>query len=72
MKPIIGVTCSFANEGKRYAMNATYMDAVLASGGLPVVIPYMTDENDAKEYLSHLDGILFREHVTEYLDYDND
>ncbi len=59
MKPIIGVTCSFANEGKRYVMNATYVNAVLASGGLPVVVPYMTDENDAKEYLSRLDGILF-------------
>ena len=59
MKPIIGITCSFKNDGQRYAMNATYVNAILASGGLPVVLPYMTDPDDAKEYLLHLDGILF-------------
>ncbi len=59
MKPLIGLVCSFANEGRRYVANATYMDAILKSGGLPVVIPYITDGDDAVGYLSRFDGILF-------------
>lgn len=36
-----------------------YFRAVLAAGGMPVLLPYITTESDARELLSRVDGILF-------------
>jgi len=59
MKPVIGLTCSLLREQKRNAVNLTYIEAVRAAGALPVVLPYITEPADAREYICRLDGVLF-------------
>lgn len=58
MRPVIGLTCSLI-ENKRAAINLTYLNAVRGSGALPVTLPYVQSEDEAAEYLKHLDGFLF-------------
>ncbi|MBA2755415.1 MAG: gamma-glutamyl-gamma-aminobutyrate hydrolase family protein [Chloroflexia bacterium] len=61
-QPIIGITPSpsveVASHGtfERYSMATTYVGAVLAAGGIPVVLP-LQDAN-APELVTRLDGLL--------------
>lgn len=60
--PIIGITPSpsveMASYGtfERYAMSTTYVDAVLAAGGIPIVLP--PQDANADELIARLDGLL--------------
>lgn len=62
MKPLIGITPSASvdsmNHGDfyRYCLSRTYVDSVRAAGGVPIVLP--TDDQDIREVLSRLDGLL--------------
>ena len=57
-RPIIGIS-----DTHRDATNAvvprSYVDAVLMTGGVPVVIPLMYDDAEMIELLNSLDGIIF-------------
>jgi len=69
MKPIIGVTCSFAGdnddpghaERPRAFVNAAYTDAVFAAGGMPqpIAVPPSPDIGLIDEMLVRFDGLLF-------------
>ncbi len=61
MKPVIGVTCQEKNPiGESInKFNYSYIDAVLKSGGLPIVIPVLRDVEVAKDYIDIVDGIMF-------------
>ena len=60
--PLIGVTSSYKKgesgwpDSMRVSM--TYIDAVRQSGGIPVVLPPVTDEEVMARYLRELDGLL--------------
>src|SRR5262249_35553704 len=66
MRPIIGVTsdegASEARPGrpssKRYELKQAYADAVLAAGGLPVVLPYTDVEDALAQLAGTLSGLL--------------
>ena len=62
MKPLIGITPSPVTETlshgtfERYAMATTYVGAILAAGGIPIVLPPQAGNTEA--ILDHLDGLL--------------
>ena len=62
MKPVIGITPSPTVDElghgtfERYAMSRPYVDAVLAAGGVPVVLP--PQEENAETLVKMLDGLL--------------
>lgn len=66
MKPIIGVTPDF-NAGDRkdmggkeptYFLRALYLEAIEAVGGLPLVLPLVTDTPSQRLLLAKVDGLL--------------
>ncbi len=58
-KPIIGLTPLYDAEQERLWMRPNYLDAVIAAGGIPLVLP-LTDAQTDIEALAHLcDGFLF-------------
>lgn len=68
MKPIIGITCSMGQnifsmtmENRpqlQHRMNDTYVKAVMEAGGIPVILPNLTDISLIPELVDGLDGIL--------------
>lgn len=60
MKPIIGITPSPVvdeHRGERNTLSTNYSDAVLAAGGVPIILPPQTGNNE--EIFSIVDGLLF-------------
>lgn len=60
MKPRIAITSSFGRlDGRlRVHLPAAYVDAVVAAGGTPLVLPAMPEEGDPAELLAAADGLL--------------
>ena len=68
MKPLIGITCSMGlgiysmtQENMpqlQHRMNDTYIKAIEAAGGIPVVIPSYEDLSIVRELIDRLDGVL--------------
>ena len=66
MKPVIGVTPDF-NAGNReewggkeptYFLRARYVRAIEELGGLPVILPLVTDSRSRRRLLDGIDGLL--------------
>jgi putative glutamine amidotransferase len=60
MKPIIGITPSigqFENRGDIFRMEVSYVEAVEAAGGVPILLP--PSGADAADLLALVDGIIF-------------
>lgn len=60
MKPVIGITPSpmvDEHRGERNTLSINYSDAVLAAGGVPIILPPQTGNDD--EILSIVDGLIF-------------
>lgn len=59
-KPIIGITLDTGCEGYSrypwYAIRYNYVDAIVAAGGIPFLLPYAHDLLD--EFASRIDGLL--------------
>ncbi len=58
MKPVIGITPLWDKERDSYWMFSGYMDAVSQAGGLPVMLPFVTDEEEIAQLCSLCDGFL--------------
>lgn len=64
MKPLIGITSGEIINSEQpwapyvYGQKRTYTEAVLAAGGIPVVIPFMP-EAELRVLYERLDGVLF-------------
>lgn len=58
--PIVGVLAHSENldDGKLYAVRATYVSAISRHGGLPVIAPPFEDEFAAEEFADFIDGLL--------------
>jgi putative glutamine amidotransferase len=66
MRPVIGITCSFGPSQSdpnrlQLSLNATYMDAIFAAGGLPCPLPLPPEADPAvlDQLLQRCDGVLF-------------
>lgn len=65
-KPIIGISSSTIIEKeeavflgyKRTYVNDDYIDAVVRAGGIPVVLPMLDSDEDIKELVESLDGLV--------------
>jgi putative glutamine amidotransferase len=55
-RPRIGLTLDADEGGRRYELGKAYVDAVLAAGGLPILLPYAPEA--AAAYLALLDGLV--------------
>jgi putative glutamine amidotransferase len=66
MRPVIGITpdvgATSARPGRppmmRYELKKAYADAILAAGGLPLILPYSEDESAPAEAVSLCDGVV--------------
>lgn len=61
-RPLIGVNVDFIPAGKanrpHLRLNQGYAEAVLAAGGLPVLMPLLEKEAEIRAFLEHVDGFL--------------
>lgn len=71
MKPLIGITSNFSSEDQVYKKQGLgangqswslvpndYSDAVIRSGGIPIIIPISEDENYIKDIAGKIDGLI--------------
>ncbi len=61
-KPLIGINADFRSAKKDSPaftfVAAGYHDAIVAAGGIPVILPSLEDEGDIEHLLDQLDGIV--------------
>lgn len=55
--PIIGVSSSRGSQGGSI-VSGTYIEAVIKAGGIPVIIPVMTDSEVLRDIVKNLDGVV--------------
>ncbi len=55
-RPRIGLTLDADEARRRYELRSSYVDAVLAAGGLPILLPHAAEA--AAAYLALLDGLV--------------
>lgn len=58
MKPIIGITSSIDIEEPVHRLHDANVQAILRAGGIPLILPNITDEEVIKEIVSKIDGLL--------------
>ena len=62
MRPLIGVTCqptlNAASQRPMYGLGQSYVHAVEVAGGIPLLIPPMSDDTSLHAIAERLDGIL--------------
>jgi len=59
MKPIVGVMPLWDEEKDSIWMLPGYMDGISQAGGIPVIFPFSTDEQELKQLIGMCDGFLF-------------
>jgi len=57
-KPMIGLTAHWDSQREGYWMLLYYFRCVEADGGIPVLLPYLSDEEMLRQAVQELDGIL--------------
>ncbi len=55
---VIGISCGISSKGTN-TLSDTYVEAIRKAGGIPVLIPAMSDSAQAAQTIALLDGILF-------------
>lgn len=66
MKPLIGITAGIAWENqrdgfqgyRRHYLSVDYTEAIIKSGGIPVILPVMQDWDTIRQMVGRLDGLL--------------
>ena len=58
-KPVIGVTPSHEPDSSEINVRFSYLDAVAAGGGIPLVFPLKLEQEDILRLASLCDGFLF-------------
>ncbi|MEX1040325.1 MAG: gamma-glutamyl-gamma-aminobutyrate hydrolase family protein [Pirellulaceae bacterium] len=61
-KPVIGLNANYRNathDRPAFSfISSGYYDAIIAAGGIPMVLPPVSDENDLREAISRVDGFV--------------
>jgi len=58
LKPLIGITAYNYQDNASFVTKSTYINAILLSGGTPILIPYTTDLMECRNVVEKLDGLL--------------
>ena len=58
MKPFIGITAYNYQDNTSFVTKSTYINAILLSGGIPILIPYTSDLTECRNIIGKLDGLL--------------
>lgn len=58
MKPIIGITPSLQPEEKQCYLWDAYSNAIVRTGGIPVILPCVSDKESLQCYAEMIDGLL--------------
>lgn len=60
MKPIVGLTSQYNDliSRKRIDIKSTYVQAVIAAGAIPVIIPVLQDSALVERYFDVIDGLI--------------
>ena len=56
--PVIGISSGISESGTN-TLHSTYVQAVVRAGGIPVIVPVLTDSSAVEAVISRLDGIVF-------------
>ena len=59
MKPIVGVMPLWDKEKDSLWMLPGYLDGISQAGGIPIVFPFTTDEQELRQLMRMCDGFLF-------------
>lgn len=59
MKPIVGVMPLWDDDKESVWMLPGYLDGIREAGGIPVIFPLTTEEDDLKKIMDLCDGFLF-------------
>lgn len=57
MKPIIGITASMELNGSEYKAHQDHIHAVVRAGGIPFILPYITDKDHIATIMKQIDGL---------------
>lgn len=57
MKPLIGITPTLGKDHKLYQVSSDNVAAIVQAGGVPVLLPYVTDRHDMKQLIQTIDGL---------------
>lgn len=58
MKPLVGITASDYQDETYYMTKTAYINAILLSGGIPILLPYTSDFEECKNIIKKLDGLM--------------
>ncbi len=58
MKPLIGISCSYDQREGRYFLPEAYVEAVLAAGGIPVILQGAGSIKQAAPYIRAVNGLI--------------
>ena len=58
-KPLIALTPNFNTEREEPYMRPTYLKAIRAAGGIPLILPLDLEEEDLIQLVDTCDGFLF-------------
>jgi len=58
-KPVIGITSDDVDGKPAYYTGYGYVDAVVAAGGVPLILPYRASASDIPDLVDLLDGVIF-------------
>lgn len=59
MKPRIGINLNYSKDRQVYSLDPDYVRAVKKAGGVPVLLPFVSDESEARELLASVHGVIF-------------
>ena len=59
-RPLIGLTAKLTTDGddSHYKLDRNYVDAVLAAGGEPLILPFARRKSEASSWLDRVDGVV--------------
>ena len=55
-KPVIGITTGFSNS--TYTLRYTYIESVKQAGGIPFILPFIDNAQDAKDFVARIDALI--------------
>ena len=55
-KPVIGITTGFSNQ--MYTLRYTCVESIKQAGGIPFILPFVDNADDARDYIARVDGLL--------------
>ena len=58
-KPLIGITPAYNTTKMQYDLPPSYTNAIIKSGGIPVILPYTSDPEIMQQLVDTCDGFLY-------------